>query len=165
MTVFEKILTHLFLITNPALQALALYEPLDSSWCGGGGWGATVLEAQAYCVPLSTGWGLKPPFYFFQALSPYLFIQLRWTEKAKILASNTCMLFLSDPPHILLSITVKNSAGVLLSLQHLFFKMFTGGQSDECECLAHWTFDLHFSSRYEEEKLKFLHNLLLFLPL
>ena len=55
MTVFEKILTHLFLITNPALQALALFEPLDSSRRGGGGWGATLLEAQAYCVPLFTG--------------------------------------------------------------------------------------------------------------
>ena len=43
--------------------------------------------------------------------------------------------------------------------------MFRCGQSDECEYLHHWTFDLNFLSHYEEEKLKFLHNLLLFLPL
>ena len=119
MTVFEKMLTHLLLITNPSLRALALCEPLDSSWSGGGGGGATVLEAQAYCVPLSTGWGLKPPFYFLQTLSPYFFIQPQWTEKAKILASNTCMLFLSDPPYILLSIYTPNRAGGFPSLHTL----------------------------------------------
>ena len=119
MTVFEKMLTHLLLITNPSLWALALCEPLDSSWSGGGGGGATVLEAQAYCVPLSTGWGLKPPFYFLQTLSPYFFIQPQWTEKAKILASNTCMLFLSDPLYILLSIYTPNRAGGFPSLHTL----------------------------------------------
>ena len=61
-----KILSLLFLIANSWLQALALIQPLDSSWiCG------TVLEAWAYCVPLSAGWELKPPFYFLQTLSPY----------------------------------------------------------------------------------------------
>ena len=34
MTVFEKILTHLCLITNPSLRAIALYRPLDSLWGG-----------------------------------------------------------------------------------------------------------------------------------
>ena len=43
-----KILSLLFLIANSWLQALALIQPLDSSWmCG------TVLEARAYGVPLS----------------------------------------------------------------------------------------------------------------
>ena len=114
MTVFEKIPTHLFLLINASLRALALYKPLDSSW-----WGGTVLEAWVYCVPLSTGWGLKPPFYFLQTLSPYFFIQPQWTEKAKILASNTCMLFLSDPPYILLSIYTPNRAGGFPSLHTL----------------------------------------------
>ena len=51
--------------------------------------GGTVLEAQAYSVPLSAGRELKPSFYFLQALSPYFFIQLQWAEKARILASNS----------------------------------------------------------------------------
>ena len=32
------------------------------------------------------------------------------------------------------------------TLNHLSHQMFRSGQSDECECLPHWTFDLHFSS-------------------
>ena len=43
-----KILSTLLLIFHSRLQALALIQPLDSSWmCG------TVLEAWAFCVPLS----------------------------------------------------------------------------------------------------------------
>ena len=61
--------------------------------------GGTVWGARAHCDPLSTGWGLKPPFYFLQVLSPSLFIQLQWTEKAKIspkyLANNSAGGFLS----------------------------------------------------------------------
>ena len=29
----------------------------------------------------------------------------------------------------------------------LFFKMFWNGHSDQCECLAHWTFDLSLSNK------------------
>ena len=61
-----KILSPLFLITNTWLGALMLYKSLDSSWSGD-----TVLEAWVYCVVLSAGWELKPPFYFLQTLSPY----------------------------------------------------------------------------------------------
>ena len=46
--------------------SLILCKLLDSLWSGG-----TVLEAWDYCVPLSAGWELKPPFYFLQTLSPY----------------------------------------------------------------------------------------------
>ena len=40
-----------------------------SLWPGGGG--GAVLSALTYCVPLSAGWELKPPFYFLQTLFPY----------------------------------------------------------------------------------------------
>ena len=74
----------LFLVTNSWLRALALHKPLDSPWRGG-----AVLEAQAYSVPLSTGWEQKAPFLFPpNSLSMY-FIRLQWTEKAKILAGNS----------------------------------------------------------------------------
>ena len=69
MTVFEtmqeeesKIISPLFLITDCWL--LALHKPLDSTWT----WG-TLIEAWVYCVPLSTDWELKPPFYFLQTMS------------------------------------------------------------------------------------------------
>ena len=39
-----------------------------SLWPGCGG---AVLSALTYCVPLSAGWELKPPFYFLQTLFPY----------------------------------------------------------------------------------------------
>ena len=52
------------------------------------GVGGTVLEAKAYCVPLSASWELKPPFCFLQTLSLYFFIRLWWAEKAKILVSD-----------------------------------------------------------------------------
>ena len=96
MIVFEtmqeeeiKILSTLLLITDSWLQAFALCKPLDGSWVGGGRAGGTVLGAWAYCVPLSSGWELKSPFYFLHTLSPYSLIQLWWAEKAKILASNS----------------------------------------------------------------------------
>ena len=60
-------LSPLFLITDSWLQALALNQPLDS-WRG-----CTVLEAWAYCLPLSTGWELKPPFCFPQTRFIFLF--------------------------------------------------------------------------------------------
>ena len=94
MTVFKtmkeeeiNILTPLLLITNSWLQGLILYKPLDSSWWGSGG---TILEAWAYCVPVLTGWELKPLFYFLQTLHSLFGFWL--SEKAKILASNifTC---------------------------------------------------------------------------
>ena len=55
---------------------------------GGAEGGAQFLRHEPYCVPLSIGWELKPPFYFLQTLSPYFFIRLHWAERAKILASN-----------------------------------------------------------------------------
>ena len=80
-----KILTPSLLITDPWLQALILYKPIDSLWSRG----RTVLEAWAYCISLSACRELKPPFYFLQTLSPHFFIWIGWAEKAKILASNS----------------------------------------------------------------------------
>ena len=80
-----KFLTPSLLITDPWLQALILYKPIDSLWSRGG----TVLEAWAYCISLSASWELKPPFYFLQTLSPHFFIWIGWAEKVKILASNS----------------------------------------------------------------------------
>ena len=63
-----KILTPLFLITTSCPWALILYKPLDSSWGGG-----TVLEACAYCVPVSTSWELSHLFSSKLYLRIFLF--------------------------------------------------------------------------------------------
>ena len=66
-------------------------EPLPylSPWTPRGG-GGTVLEAWAYCFPLSTSWEAENKSHLsVSSKLSIFFIQLRWAEKAKILASNT----------------------------------------------------------------------------
>ena len=126
MTVLGEILICLSLITSPSLCALTLYKPPDSSW-----WGATVFP-----TPLAEKWS------HLSKSSKLCLHNFFYSEKAKILASNTCMLFLNDPPHILLSTlqaTVQDATFSPHSLWHLFFEMLWSGQSDDCECLPHWT--------------------------
>ena len=93
MTVFEttqekeiKILPPLFPTTHSWLQARALYKPVDSSRVVVGG--GTVLEARAYCLPLSTSWELKR-LSISSELCLHIFIWLRWTEKARVLSGNS----------------------------------------------------------------------------
>ena len=38
------------------------------------GAGAQFLEARAYCILLSTGWELNPPFYYLQTLSRIFYL-------------------------------------------------------------------------------------------
>ena len=72
VTVFDKTIAPLFLVTDPWLSALILYKTyilsfilsLDSSRTRG-----AVLEAGVYCAPLCISWALKPPFYYLQTLS------------------------------------------------------------------------------------------------
>ena len=66
MTTFEtmqekedKILTPLFLITDPWLWALMLYKPPDSSW-----WREHSFWDMSLLGYLSTGWELKATFLF-----------------------------------------------------------------------------------------------------
>ena len=40
------------------------------------GAGAQFLEARAYCILLSTGWELNPPFYYLQTLSRIFYLAL-----------------------------------------------------------------------------------------
>ena len=87
MTAFEtmkeeedKILTPLFLITDPWLWALVLYKPLDSSWCE-----KQFLRPEPTVLPRE----LKATFLFPPDSVSMFFIRLQGAEKAKILSSNT----------------------------------------------------------------------------
>ena len=83
MTVFDKILTPLLLITDSWLQALTLHKSLDSSWRGR--W-SQFLRREPAVIPS------QPAEHSSHLCLPnsvsILFIWLQWTEKAKILASN-----------------------------------------------------------------------------
>ena len=63
-----KILTPLFLITNPWVLALIGIIPQIPHGRRHSSSGRSLL-----CVIPSASWGLKPPFYFLHALSPYSF--------------------------------------------------------------------------------------------
>ena len=64
----DKILTPLFLITDPWLWALVLYKPLDSSW-----WEKQFLRHEPTVLP----WELKATFLFPPNSVYVFFIQLQ----------------------------------------------------------------------------------------
>ena len=101
-----------------------------------------------YRVPHSTGWGLKPPLYLLQALSLYIFIQLRWAKKARIIGRNTWMLFLSyfkwySPKYI-----ANHSAEAFLSPHTLsgIYSLWCFEVANLMNVFASLDFDLLFSS-------------------
>ena len=108
MTVFEKILTHLSLLTNLPLRALALYKPLDSL-VGAGSWSMSLLCSPLHWLRIKATF-LFPPssvfIFFYSALvdresqdfgQQHLYVIFKWpsTHSPKYIENNSAGGFLS----------------------------------------------------------------------